>query len=46
MRYSYNKVHVPGKELVVADTLSRAPRETTEGGDLQEDVEAYVNLIF
>ena len=35
MRYDYNIVHVPGKELIVADTLSRAPRVSTDGGELR-----------
>ena len=32
MRFSYNKVYVPGKELTTADSLSRAPigRQETE----------------
>ena len=46
MRYDYNIVHVPGKELIVADTLSRAPRVSTDGGDLEQEVNAYVNLIL
>ena len=46
MRYIYNIVHVPGKELIVADTLSRAPRESTDYGDLKQEADAYVNLIL
>ena len=46
MRYDYNIVHVPGKELIIADALSRAPRVSTDGGDLEQEVDAYVNLIL
>ena len=46
MRYDYNIVHVPGKELIIADTLSRAPRVSTDGGDLEQEVDAYMNLIL
>eukprot|EP00794_Sanderia_malayensis_P006690 gene6690-7446_t len=31
MRYSYTIKHIPGKELVIADTLSRAPLSVIEG---------------
>ena len=48
MKFRYNIVHVPGKQLIIADTLSRAPRENTHitSNDLQDEVEAYVNLIM
>ncbi len=47
MRYNFTISHVPGKSLVTADTLSRAPEvgETTEENLLQEEVEAYVNAV-
>jgi len=27
MRYNYNMIHVPGKQLILADSLSRNPVE-------------------
>ena len=30
MKYTYTIAHVPGKELVTADALSRAPHRTTD----------------
>ena len=47
MKYDYNIVHIPGKQLIVADTLSRSPREETDGGDdLEAETTAYVNAIL
>ena len=46
MRYDYNVVHVPGKELNTADFLSRLPLPETESDDLQDEVQAYIDLIF
>ena len=48
MRYSFTIVHVPGKELHTADTLSRAP--VSKGEDSREEafcheVQAYVNAV-
>ena len=40
MRYSYDVIHVPGKTLTTADTLSRAPLRdggTRRDGELMED---------
>lgn len=45
LRFKYNIVHVPGKALITADTLSRAPRRcplTAEEAQLERKV--YVNL--
>jgi len=44
MRYDYQIVHVAGKALLTADTLSRAPlrRELSEATDLPEAVELFV----
>jgi len=49
MRYSYKIVHVPGKELYTADTLSRAPIVTTPNGDddsLTHEINSFVNLVM
>ena len=48
MRFCFNITHVPGKELVIADTLSRAPSSDTTPADshFQEEARAYVNLIL
>ena len=43
MRFKPKAEHVPGKELVVADTLSRNPLvNVTEASDSEEDVKACV----
>ena len=48
MRFSYTVSHIPGKDLTVADTLSRAPTELSNISDeeFQEEVEAFVNLVL
>ena len=48
MRFSFTITHVPGKELVIADTLSRTPagNTTQEENLLQEETRAYVNRIL
>ena len=46
MRFSYRIVHVPGKELYTADTLSRAPVTETIENSLTEEVEAFVNVVM
>ncbi len=48
MRLDFEIVHVPGKELVIADTLSRAPikRPPSElDMQLQQDTDMFVNSI-
>jgi len=47
MRYDYQIIHVAGKALLTADTLSRAPlrRELSEPTDLQETVELFVSTV-
>ena len=45
-RFDYSIKHFPGKLLYTDDTLSRTPSPTTEhAGDLQQDVEAFVDAI-
>ena len=46
MRYYFDIVHVPGKQLIVADTLSRAPLAEADPGDLEPETIAYVNVIM
>ena len=47
MRYSFTISHVPGKSLVTADTLSRAPISKSPpcNDELCNEVEAYVDLL-
>ena len=53
LRYRANARHVPGKDLVIADTLSRAPLDLNNASKsvvnsihmLNEEVELYVNNI-
>ncbi|KAL0153721.1 hypothetical protein M9458_050974 [Cirrhinus mrigala] len=44
LRYDFNLVYTPGKYLVLADTLSRAPTQNSES-TTEEDVEIHVNLV-
>ena len=48
LRFDFNIVYVPGKNLVMADALSRAPLMAPGQHDnhLEEDVQAYVDAIF
>ena len=48
MRYHFYISHVPGKSLITADALSRAPatKASTEDCSLQEEVEAYVEATY
>ena len=43
MRFSYPISHVAGKNLVIADTFSRAPVAQISAVD--QEVDAYVNMI-
>lgn len=46
LRYDFNLQFVPGKELILADTLSRAPK-TTSNEDASDDVEIHAtNILF
>ena len=45
-RYQYTAKHVPGKLLLVADTLSRAPvSQPSTDGELQKEVSAFVDSV-
>ena len=48
MRFTYTISHVPGKDLIVADTLSRAPvsSPTSEDTQFNSAVDAYVDLML
>ena len=48
MQYTFSISHVPGKSLVMADTLSRAPSlgASKEESFLSEEAEAYVHAVF
>ena len=48
MRFHYTISHVPGKSLITADALSRAPvsRSTQEDDEFRQEVNAYVNMVI
>ena len=48
MRYNFTISHVPGKKLLIADTLSRAPCNIPAHADtlLQEEVRAFVRVVM
>ena len=48
MRFAFTIAHVPGKELVIADTLSRAPAAdpTPEDEILQDEAQAFACLVL
>lgn len=47
MRYHFTVSHVPGKNLVMADALSRAPEPgIPPNNSLEAEVEAYVDTTF
>ena len=45
MRFQYTISHVPGKELITADALSRVPI-FDENVELESEVSAYVSLVM
>ena len=48
LRFDFNIAYVPGKKLVIADTLSEAPLMAPDQHNkhLKEVVKAYVYVIF
>ena len=48
MKYTYSIFHVPGKNLVIADALSRAPaqQQTSDVDEWNGEVDTYVRVIF
>ena len=48
MRFRFTISHVPGKELTIADALSRAPVSSPSTADqlLQQEATAYVNSVL
>ena len=48
MKFSYRISHIPGKNLTIADALSRAPSPhvSTADYELKMEVDAYVNAII
>ena len=46
MRYSFDIFHTPGKNLCVADALSRAPQqEEVPNFESEKEVEAFINQV-
>jgi len=45
MRFSYDIVYTPGKDLATADALSRAPLKLTGKHEDEQEVEACVNFV-
>ena len=43
-RYDFELVYTPGKHLVLADTLSRAPSDIC-GSTTEEDIESHINVV-
>ena len=48
MRYRFTISHVPGKDLIVADMLSRAPTSTPTSADQQfhHEGNAFINMVI
>ena len=48
MRFQFTIGHVPGKELTIADTLSRAPQSSPTATEklLQLEANAFVNMVL
>ena len=48
MRFTFTITHIPGKDLTIADTLSRAPTGSATDADTQfsHDIEMFVNTVM
>ncbi|XP_028514411.1 uncharacterized protein K02A2.6 [Exaiptasia diaphana] len=47
MRFDFSISHVAGKDLITADTLSRAPlSKCSNPDDLQDEINLYVNFVY
>ena len=48
LRFHFSIIHVPGKQMVIADTLSRAPERVLNEQDLlfRNDTSAFVNFVM
>ena len=48
IKFSYQISHIPGKNLIIADALSRAPSPhvSTADYELKMEVDTYVNAII
>jgi len=48
MRFYFVISHILGKDLVIADALSRAPlaQPNTTDGDFESEVEAYLKTAY
>ncbi|UYV63076.1 hypothetical protein LAZ67_2003063, partial [Cordylochernes scorpioides] len=46
MMFGFEIVHIPGKELLDADALSRQPLLTTEGGEDERPTSAHINAVL
>ena len=44
MRFNFKAKYVPGKDMLVADTLSRSPVSTTESSS-HEEIQAQVSNV-
>ena len=48
MRFNFTISHVPGKQLTIADMLSRAPSKPPDTDDykLEQDSQVFVNNVI
>ena len=47
MRFNFSMSHVPGKDLLIADALSRSPNDESEGtNDLPEETQVFVDAVL
>ena len=46
MKFNVEAVHVPGKQLIVPDTLSRNPLQEFGESDTEHEVKAYVKRVI